>query len=126
MSTGPAHSPQFRDPRSIVVVGPCGSGKTTIVNRLTMLGYNARAVGQEHSIIRDLWNRSSPDVVVALDTPLSVVRTRRSPDWPAAIYDAQHERLARAFRGADIRLDTGTCTVDEAVASIVRWLQSAA
>lgn len=103
------------DDRLIVVVGPCAAGKTTLVDALKAHGYNAYAVGQEHSIIRDLWKRRDPDVVIALDLGLDVVRQRRSPAWSEDIYVAQHERLTDAFDAADLLIDTGEHDIDEAL-----------
>jgi len=54
------------DPRRVVVVGPCASGKSSLVAALAALGYDARVCGQEHSIIRELWRHSAPDVLIAL------------------------------------------------------------
>lgn len=116
-------SSQANDPRRIVVVGPCASGKTTLVERLGELGYDARVVAQEHSIIRDLWQKRDPDVVIALDLALDQVRERRSPTWSADIYRVQHERLREAFGVADIRIDSGAHDEDEVVGIVVAWLK---
>ncbi|HLU36288.1 MAG TPA: hypothetical protein VKZ61_10985 [Thermomicrobiales bacterium] len=100
---------------SIVVVGPCASGKTTLVDALKERGYDARVVAQEHSIIRDLWKKRDPDVVIALDLDLQKVRERRSPTWSAEIYEVQHERLRDAFAAADLTIDTGKHDIDAAL-----------
>lgn len=103
------------DPRRIVVVGPCAAGKTTLVAALVERGYDAYVVAQEHSIVRDLWNRRDPDIVVALDIELEVLRQRRSPTWSAAIYALQRERLGPAFAAAHLRIDTGVHDIDTAL-----------
>lgn len=100
---------------SIVVVGPCASGKTTLVDALKVRGYDARVVAQEHSIIRDLWKKRDPDVVIALDLDLEKVRERRSPTWSEEIYKVQHERLRDAFEAADLMIDTGEHDIDTAL-----------
>lgn len=112
------------DRRRIVVVGPCGSGKTTLVDHLRAQGYDARVVAQEHSIIRDLWRNRQPDVVVALDLDLATLRQRRSPTWSADIFEKQHERLREAFAAADIAIDTGQHEEDEVVSMVTGWLSS--
>ncbi len=117
------NSSQAGDQRRIVVVGPCASGKTTLVERLEELGYDARVVAQEHSVIRDLWQKRNPDVVVALDLDLEEVRARRSPTWSAEIYRVQHERLREAFEAADIMIDSGEHSEDEVEEIVVRWLE---
>lgn len=107
----------------IVVVGPCASGKSTLVARLRILGFEAHAVAQEHSAVRELWKRKAPDVLVALDVSLDVVRARRSPDWLEAVYMRQHERLASAYADADLIIDTAEHDVDDVVAIVLGWLQ---
>ena len=94
------------DSRRIIVVGPCASGKSSLVAALRSRGYDAHVCGQEHSAVRGLWRRSDPDVLVALEVDLPTLRQRRSPAWPEAIYDAQRERLREAFEAADLRVDT--------------------
>lgn len=126
MSDRPLHEdPQaIADSRKIAVVGPCASGKTTLVDALVARGYRAYAVGQEHSIIRDLWKRRDPEVLIALDLDLDVVRQRRSPTWPAAVYAVQHERLQPAFEAADLLIDTGEHDLESAVGMALELLAS--
>jgi len=71
----------------IVVVGPCGSGKTTLVEALRELGYEARECVQEHSHVADMWRRiSRPDVLIFLGISLESVqrelRPARCDRWP--------------------------------------------
>ena len=107
----------------IVVVGPCASGKSTLVSRLKDLGFEAHAVAQEHSAVRELWKRKNPDVLIALDVSLDIVRARRSPTWLEAVYERQHERLASAYAAADLTIDTAEHDADEVVAIVCDWLQ---
>ena len=102
----------------VVVVGPCASGKSTLVGRLKERGHDAHAVAQEHSAVRDLWNRKQPDVLIALDVSLEEVRKRRSPTWLQAVYERQHQRLASAYQQADLVVDTAAHDAD-AVQDIV-------
>lgn len=102
----------------IVVVGPCASGKSTLVERLKAEGLDARASGQEHSAVRDLWAKLEPDMLVALDIDLETLRARRSPDWPEDIYLRQRERLRHAFEVADLVIDSMANDAD-AVANVV-------
>jgi GTPase SAR1 family protein len=90
----------------VVVVGPCASGKTTLVSNLKAAGVDARVSGQEHSAVRNLWRRLNPDVLVALDVDLDTLRERRDPAWSASLYDVQRGRLAGAFEAADVVIDT--------------------
>lgn len=109
----------------IVVVGPCGSGKTTLVDHLRERGYDARVVAQEHSIIRDLWQKRDPDVIVALDLDLATLRARRSPTWSAEIFALQHERLKEAFAAADLIINTAEHDEEDVVALVTAFLESA-
>ncbi|GBD18809.1 Shikimate kinase [bacterium HR27] len=106
----------------IVLVGPCGAGKSTIARELSCRGLDVVVVGQEHSIIRDLWRRPNPDLVVFLDASLETVRARRGPDWPEWLYRTEQERLATARAHADLVLETGKLTIEEVVERILATL----
>jgi dephospho-CoA kinase len=107
----------------VVVVGPCASGKSTLVGGLRSLGYQAVVCGQEHSEISSLWRRSAPDVLIALDVDLETVRRRRGLTWSAAIYDRQRQRLAEAMAAADLVLDASTLTEAAVLARVLRTLE---
>ncbi|MCX7623847.1 MAG: AAA family ATPase [Thermomicrobium sp.] len=107
----------------VVLVGPCGAGKSTIARELAHRGIDAVVVGQEHSIVRDLWRRPDPDLVVFLDASLETVRARRGADWPEWLYRTEQERLAEARAHADLVLDTGRFSVEEVVQRIVAALE---
>lgn len=111
------------DSPRIAVVGPCGSGKTTLVERLRGAGYEAWVVGQEHSAVPDLWARRNPDVVIALDLDLATLRARRSPGWSADVFAQQHVRLRAAFAAADLIIDTAKHDIDEVVAMVLAMLE---
>lgn len=101
----------------IAVVGPCASGKSTLVDHLRAAGYDAWSVAQEHSMIADLWRHQEPDVLVALDVSLTQLRERReNPVWPAWLYAAQQQRLSNAFDHADVRIDTDELAAEDVVA----------
>jgi adenylate kinase family enzyme len=49
------------------VVGPCGSGKSTLIAALEAQGYPCRHIAQEHSYVKDMWKRiTNPDVLIFL------------------------------------------------------------
>lgn len=92
--------------RLVVVVGPCASGKSTLVAGLRRLGYAAQVCGQEHSDIPTLWRHAGPDLVVALDVDLPTLRRRRDDHWPEWLYLIQRRRLANAAAAAHVQVDT--------------------
>lgn len=118
-----ARSSLLRSPR-VVVVGPCASGKTTLVRLLRERGVDAYVCGQEHSIVRDLWRRQNPDVVVALTVDLETIRARRGDDWSATIYEEQRRRLHDAMEAADLIIDTRRVGPEDAVSLVLQLLAS--
>ena len=113
MSDGSAAFAYGRDNRLIVVVGPCASGKTTLVSGLRSCGYRAMVSGQEHSEIPTLWRRTAPDVTIGLNVDLATIRRRRSAGWSESIYRRQQERLRNAFAAAAIVLDTAVMSPEQ-------------
>lgn len=111
------------DPRRIVVIGRCASGKTSLVSGLRERGYDAHASGQEHSEISDLWRRLAPDVLVALTIDLVTVRARRYQNWPEWLFETQTRRLARAMAEADLVIDTATNDVPTTIGLVVAYLE---
>lgn len=112
-------------PQTIVLVGPCASGKTTLARELGKSGVAVRICGQEHSSIRELWRLMEPDVLVALAIDLPTLRARRHPGWPEALFATQLGRLATAYDAADLVIDTRVATPDEAAGLVLRHLRAA-
>lgn len=113
-----------RDPRRIVVVGPCASGKSTLVSALRAKGYDARVSGQEHSAIAALWQMSHPDVLIALEATIGAVRSRRGDGWPEWLHDVQRTRLHQAVQAADITIDTSHLGPDDVANQVIAFLES--
>ena len=93
----------------IGVVGPCGSGKTTITEALDSLGYSTRHIAQEHSYVKDMWKRlTNPDVLIFLQASFPITRDRRIDmiHWTEADYDEQQRRLSHALAHPDLIIDT--------------------
>ena len=89
------------------VVGPCTSGKSTLVDALKEYGVNARHIAQEHSASPYMWHKvTQPDVLIYLDVTLQVATERRpgltNPGW----LDKQRVRLAHAYQHADLYIMT--------------------
>lgn len=109
----------------VAVVGPCGAGKSTVVEQLRRWGYDAFSVGQEHSIVPDLWRRRAPDALIFLHVEYPVLQDRRGTTWPHALYERQMERLEDARRHATLEIDTGTAGINETMARVVAALEHA-
>lgn len=102
-------SPQAvaRPVSDIAVVGPCASGKSTLVEGLRQRGLQARQVAQEHSYVPAMWQiLARPRVLVYLDASYPVCTARRSLDWTEGEYQIQLARLAHARQHCDILVET--------------------
>jgi len=119
----PNSAPRHPSPR-VVVVGPCASGKTTLVEALTVAGYQASVCGQEHSDIPTLWRHTDPDIVIALDVSLLALRRRRGWDWPEGLWRTQQRRLSDARSHASWCLDTSDMIPSQLVPLVINLLES--
>ncbi|MFN8676583.1 MAG: hypothetical protein U0Z70_09440 [Thermomicrobiales bacterium] len=115
--------PTAPSPPRVIVVGPCASGKTTLVTALRAHGYDASVSAQEHSAIPRLWQRTDPDVLIALAVNIDAVRQRRDATWPRWLHDVQEERLANAQDAADLVIDTSNLGADEVAARALQFLE---
>lgn len=106
----------------VVIVGPCASGKSTLAEALRLRGFAVRIVAQEHSAVPDLWKRSSPDILIALDVDLEHLRQRRSPTWLEPVYVNQRYRLRNAFAAADLMVDTSALSAEDVLEMVLAWL----
>ena len=107
----------------IGVVGPCGSGKTTLVMALRGLGVAAHQIAQEHSHVADMWRRvARPARLVFLDASFATCTERKRFDWPAADYLEQQRRLEHARRECDVFIQTDGLTPQAVVEQVVRAL----
>jgi hypothetical protein len=114
-----------QSPLHIVIVGPCASGKSTLVRGLWALGYiGARVVAQEHSGVIDLWKmRGQPDVLIYLDARLDTIAARqRRADWTHEYLAEQLRRLSSAWTACDLYLPTDDLTPQEVLDRIVKFL----
>lgn len=106
----------------VVVVGPCASGKTTLVAALRAHGYDASVTAQEHSAVPNLWQRTDPDILIALQASINAVRQRRDNSWPGWLHDLQEERLAGAQDAADLVIDTSDLEAHEVAQRAIQFL----
>jgi deoxyadenosine/deoxycytidine kinase len=87
----------------IGVVGPCAAGKSTLIAGLTRLGYRTRHIAQEHSYVKDMWQRlTNPDILVFLDASYENTCRRRRLDWTEADWQEQQQRVSHARANADL------------------------
>ncbi len=109
----------------IGIVGPCGAGKTTLAEGLSRNGYRARAIVQEHSFVKDMWQRMTrPDVLVFLQASHVVGGKRRSLNWTESEWEEQQRRLAHARAHADFYLDTDPLGIVEVLDLVMEFLQN--
>jgi len=96
------------DPSPLVgIVGPCGAGKTTLAFGLSRNGFRARAIAQEHSFVKDMWQRmTNPAILVFLQVSCSVAADRRQMKWTEIEWLEQQRRLTHARTHADYYLET--------------------
>ena len=108
----------------VVVVGPCGAGKSTLVASLRDRGYEARECVQEHSYVPSMWRRiSRPDVLVYLDVSLSNIEQRKPrSDWTQKILDEQKRRLAHAREFCDLYVQTDDLAAREVLSRVLESL----
>lgn len=111
---------------TVKVVGPCKSGKSTLVSGLTALGYTARSCSQEHSEVPTMWQRSAPARwLIYLDVSLEIMRARSARvDWSEELYVQQQHRLAHARLHCDVLISTDNLTPEEVLAQAVGFLEA--
>lgn len=110
---------------SIVVVGPCGAGKSTLVDGLRERGYTfARLVPQEHSGVQNLWAWcGQPDVLIYLDASVETINRRQDrADWTQSALDDQRSRLTAARQVCHLYLPTDDLTIPQVLETVVRFI----
>jgi thymidylate kinase len=98
----------------IALVGPCGSGKTTLARGLKERGYRVRQVAQEHSYVQHMWQHiTNPDILIYLDASFAVCTQRKKLNWQAKDHIEQLRRLAHARENCDFIIATDEYTPTE-------------
>ncbi|GBE57646.1 hypothetical protein BMS3Abin01_00567 [bacterium BMS3Abin01] len=113
-----------RRQKTVTIVGVCGSGKTLLSEGLKQLGYEARSVSQEHSLVPDLFARSRPDIVIYLETADGTVARRRQTGWEPGQLARQRQRLKLARDRADIHISTDGLEPEELLMKAIKELES--
>ncbi len=107
----------------IGVVGPCGSGKSTIAAGLRKAGLNIKPICQEHSYVPAMWQRiTRPDVLVFLDASHTETIRRKQLNWSIEEYQEQHRRLLHARSHADVYIFTDGATPAETMQDVLKAL----
>lgn len=107
----------------IGIVGPCGSGKSTLVAGLEKYGYACRHIAQEHSYVKDMWQRiANPDILIFLQCSFENSTSRRKLNWLPADYKEQQRRLSHALEHADLAIDTNSLNVEDVLARVLDFL----
>ena len=107
------------------VVGPCGSGKSTLIAGLEGHGYACRHIAQEHSYVQSMWQKiAKPDILIFLDASFPVSTARRKLTWQKDDHDEQYRRLDHARRHAHLVIDTDHLTPGQVLQQVLDFLQS--
>ena len=115
-----------RSALKIAVVGPCASGKSTLVQALEKQGYHARQIAQEHSYVPDMWEvMTQPDILIYLDASYDTCTKRKNLDWTPVEYQVQVERLAYARQRCDLYIDSEEATPEQVASMVMEFLNSA-
>jgi len=105
------------------IVGPCGSGKSTLIAALQSHSFACRHIAQEHSYVKDMWKRiTNPDVLIFLQASFQVCTTRRHLNWNESDYAEQQRRLAHALAHAHLVVNTDNLTPPDVAQRVLEFL----
>jgi deoxyadenosine/deoxycytidine kinase len=108
----------------IGVVGPCGSGKSTLIAGLEKYGYACRHIAQEHSYVQAMWQKiAKPDLLIYLSVSFPISTARRKLDWQKKDYDEQLRRLDHARQHANLFIDTDHLTPQQVLQTALDYLK---
>lgn len=108
----------------IGVVGPCGSGKSTLIAGLENHGYRCRHIAQEHSYVQSMWQKiAKPDILIFLDASFLTSTNRRQLNWQPKDHEEQLRRLAHARQHANLVIDTNDLPPEEVLQKVLEYLQ---
>ena len=106
------------------VVGPCGSGKSTLIAGLEKYGYTCRHIAQEHSYVQAMWQKiAKPDVLIYLSVSFPISTARRKLNWHQQDFDEQLRRLEHARQHANLSVDTDNLTPEQVLNRVKNFLE---
>ena len=87
-------------------------------------GYRARAIVQEHSYVKDMWQQlTKPDILVYLQASCARGARRRKMGWTEAEWEEQQRRLAHARSHADLIVETDPLSIEEVLELVIKFLR---
>jgi len=108
----------------IGIVGPCGSGKSTLIAGLERYGYTCRHIAQEHSYVQAMWQSiTKPDLLIYLGASFPVSTARRKLNWQEKDHTEQLRRLAHARENAHLYIDTDDLTPSQVLQKVLDFLK---
>jgi cytidylate kinase len=106
------------------VVGPCGSGKSTLIAGLNQHGYTCRHIAQEHSYVPAMWQIiTKPNLLIYLNSSFNISTARRKLNWNEDDFAEQLRRLSHARAHAHIIIDTDDLTPSQVLQQALDFLK---
>jgi len=113
-----------KSPVLIGIVGPCSSGKSTLIAGLRGLGISARHIAQEHSYVQYMWqNIVNPDILIYLDVSYTISMSRRHLDMSQSEFGQQENRLLHARQHANLYIQTDRLSPQEVLHEVTTFLK---
>jgi len=110
----------------IGVVGPCGSGKSTLIKGLNQHGYTCRHIAQEHSYVPAMWQIiTKPSFLIYLHASFQTSTIRRKLNWNKSDHEEQLRRLSHAHKHANIIINTDDLTPSQVLQQALDFLKDA-
>jgi hypothetical protein len=109
----------------IGLVGPCKSGKTVLKRGLTEHGFLVKHIAQEHSYVKDMWQKiAKPDVLIFLEVSFEETLNRSALGWSENEYLHQLDRLVHAYSNADLIINTSNMTPEQVLERTLDFLRN--
>jgi cytidylate kinase len=116
--------PPGSKPPLIGIVGPCGSGKSTLIAGLQKHGYICRHIAQEHSYVQAMWQKiTNPDILIYLNASFPISTARRKLNWQKQDHAEQLRRLHHARQHANLLIDTDDLTPEQVLQKVLDYLK---